>query len=64
MTIKFGVKIVDAQNFHGGCFKSLVRAAKQVVDLLANDKTVGTAACMKLWNRMAPLSRNRLLGNL
>ena len=48
MTIKFVVKIVDAQNFHGGYFKSLVRAAKQVVDLLANDKTVGIAAGTKL----------------
>lgn len=27
--------------FHGGYFKSLRRAAKQVVDLLTNDKTVG-----------------------
>lgn len=47
MTIKFVIKIVNAQDFHGGYFKSLMRAAKQVVDLLTNDKTQGIATCMK-----------------
>lgn len=47
MTIKFVIKIVNAQDFHGGYFKSLMRAAKQVVDLLINDKTQGIATCMK-----------------
>lgn len=47
MTIKFVIKIVNAQDFHGGYFKSLMRAAKQVVDLLTNDKTIQIAACMK-----------------
>lgn len=48
MTIKFVIKIVDVQNFHGDHFKSLMRAAKQVEDLLANGKTLGIATCIKL----------------
>lgn len=52
MTIKFVIKIVNAQDFHGGYFKSLLRAAKQVVDLLTNDKTVGIATCMTFLNRI------------
>jgi len=46
VTIRFVIKIVNAQDFHGGYFKSLMRAAKQVADLLTNDKTVGIAICM------------------
>lgn len=47
MTIKFVIKIVNAQDFHGAYFKFLMRAAKQVVDLLTNGKTQGIVACMK-----------------
>lgn len=52
MTIKFVIKIVNAWDFHGGYFKSLMRAAKQVVDLLTNDKTVGIATCMTFLSRI------------
>lgn len=56
MTIKFVIKIVNAQDFHGSYFKSLMRAAKQVVDLLTNDKTVEIATCMTFLNRIDSLS--------
>lgn len=38
-----------------------MRAAKQVVDLLTNDKTVGIATCMTFLNRIHSLSsRNHI----